>query len=207
MAERTLLSIVVPTKNRPPSLRRLLESLQHQDYRPYEVIVVDDSSDASVSSLNGISVIRREVSGGTGPARNDGSGERVNFLGQRGDVARLLAADIHCQPNTGPKPFGITFIEALYAGLPVVTTSIGGAMEIVDGSCGMLVAPHDPAALAGALRALIEDGELRARLGEAGPARAATLCDPARQMARLAEILNQAGARFAKPPQRHLASA
>jgi glycosyltransferase involved in cell wall biosynthesis len=114
-----------------------------------------------------------------------GIGPRVNFLGQRSDVARLLAAaDI--QPNTGPEPFGITFIEALYARLPVVTTSIGGAVEIVDASCGMLVAPDDPAALAGALRGLIEDGELRARLGAAGPARAAALCDPAREMVRLA---------------------
>lgn len=73
MAERTLLSIVVPTKNRPDSLGRLLESLQRQDYRPYEVIVIDDASDAPVSTnLNGVSVIRREVSGGPGPARNDG---------------------------------------------------------------------------------------------------------------------------------------
>ena len=82
-----------------------------------------------------------------------GIGSRVHFLGQRGDVARLLAtADIHCQPNTGPEPFGITFIEALYAGLPVVTTAIGGALEIVDGSCGILVEPDDPAALAAGAR-------------------------------------------------------
>jgi glycosyltransferase involved in cell wall biosynthesis len=74
VAARTLLSIVVPTKNRQQSLRRLLESLQRQDYQPCEVIVVDDASDAPVSSLNGISVIRREVSGGCGPARNDGIG-------------------------------------------------------------------------------------------------------------------------------------
>src|ERR1700730_12000118 len=73
-ASRNLLSIVIPTKNRPQSLRRLLESLQRQDYRPHEVIVVDDASDAPVSSLNGVSVIRREVSGGCGPARNDGIG-------------------------------------------------------------------------------------------------------------------------------------
>lgn len=121
-----------------------------------------------------------------------GIGPRVNFLGQRGDVARLLAAaDIHCQPNTGPEPFGITFIEALYAGLPVVTTSIGGALEIVDGSCGVLVAPDDPAALAGALGRLIADRELRARLGAAGPARATALCEPRAQMQALARALTR----------------
>lgn len=119
-----------------------------------------------------------------------GIGPRVKFLGQRGDVTRMLAAaDIHCQPNTGPEPFGITFIEALYAGLPVVSTSIGGAIEIIDGSCGMLVEPDDPAALAGALRRLIEDRELRARMGAAGPARAAALCEPQAQMAALARAL------------------
>jgi glycosyltransferase involved in cell wall biosynthesis len=117
-------------------------------------------------------------------------GPRVNFLGQRGDVARLLAAaDIHCQPNTGPEPFGITFIEALYAGLPVVTTSIGGALEIVDGSCGIPIEPDDPAALTTALRRLIEDRELRACLGAAGPARATALCEPRAQMRALARAL------------------
>lgn len=124
--------------------------------------------------------------------------DRVRFVGQRSDVGRLLAvADIYCQPNTAPESFGLTFIEALYAKLPVVTTAIGGALEIVDGSCGMLVGPNDPAALAAALGKLIEDGELRGRLGAAGPARAAALCDPARQMARLAEILNQTVAHLA----------
>jgi glycosyltransferase involved in cell wall biosynthesis len=119
-----------------------------------------------------------------------GLGPRVNFLGQRGDAARLLAAaDIYCQPNTGPEPFGITFVEALYAGLPVVTTAIGGALEIVDGSCGILVAPDDPAALAAALGRLIEDRELRTRLGAAGPARAAALCDPRAQLQALARAL------------------
>src|SRR4029077_2024641 len=100
-----------------------------------------------------------------------GIAPRVNFLGQRGDVARLLAAaDIHCQPNTGPEPFGITFIEALYAGLRVVTSAIGGALEIVDDSCGILVEPNDPAALAAVLGRLIEDRGLAALLGGAGPA-------------------------------------
>ena len=72
MGKRELLSIVVPTKNRASSLRRLLASLQHQDYQPCEVIVVDDASDAPPRSENGVRVILRETSGGPGPARNDG---------------------------------------------------------------------------------------------------------------------------------------
>jgi glycosyltransferase involved in cell wall biosynthesis len=108
--------------------------------------------------------------------------DRVRFAGQRIDVERILAAsDIHCQPNISPEPFGIAFIEALYAGIPVVTTQIGGALEIVDRSCGVMVPPGDPAALAVALDELVADGEARRCLGEAGPARARELCDPERQ--------------------------
>ncbi|MBF6559872.1 MAG: glycosyltransferase [Candidatus Binataceae bacterium] len=119
-------------------------------------------------------------------ARELGIGDRVRFLGQRTDVARLLgAADVHCQPNAGAEPFGIVFIEALGAGLPVVSVALGGALEIIDESCGILVAPGATAALAEALRRLIIDGAERARLGAAGPARAAQLCDTATQMARL----------------------
>ena len=117
--------------------------------------------------------------------------DRVMFLGQRSDVPRILeAADIHCQPNTGPDSFGITFIEALYAGIPVVTTAMGGAQEIVDDSCGILVPPNDPQALGAALQQLIQDSALRSRLGAAGPIRARQLCDPATQMARLGELLS-----------------
>jgi glycosyltransferase involved in cell wall biosynthesis len=112
--------------------------------------------------------------------------DHVRFLGQRADVRQLLAAaDIHCQPNIGPEPFGITFLEALDAGLPVVTTAQGGALEIVDQTCGILTPPGDAEALARSLRKLIESPDLRSHLGRAGPPRARALCDPARQMSRL----------------------
>jgi len=119
-----------------------------------------------------------------------GISERVRFLDQRTDVARLLsAADIFCQPNVAGEPFGIVFIEALHAQLPVVTTDIGGAREIVDDSCGMLVRPGDVRALAGSLRTLIENKTERARLGTAGPTRARVLCDPALQMDQFRQAL------------------
>jgi glycosyltransferase involved in cell wall biosynthesis len=119
-----------------------------------------------------------------------GIAQRVRFVGQRDDIPRLLAAaDVHCQPNSGPEPFGIAFVEALYAGLPVVTTALGGALEIVDPSCGILVPAGDAASLATALRGLIENPDRRKALGAAGQSRAAALCDPSRQLQRLYELL------------------
>lgn len=115
--------------------------------------------------------------------------ERVRFIGDRRDIASVMrAADIHCQPNTAPEPFGLAFVEALYAGLPVVTTAMGGACEIVTADCGVLVPPGDVQALANALQRLIADPGERRRLGSAGPARAAALCDPAEQLATLRRV-------------------
>ena len=115
---------------------------------------------------------------------------RVRFLGERTDMGALYAAaDIYCQPNTRPDSYGLTFIEALYAGLPVVTAGIGGAMEIVDATCGVLVPPSDPTALADALRHLLGDAAARRTLGNAGPARARMLSDPSARVADLAAQL------------------
>lgn len=118
---------------------------------------------------------------------------RVRFTGERADVPRLAAsADIYCQPNRDPEAFGIAFVEALVAGLPVVTTAAGGALEIVgDDECGRLVPPGDVPALAAALEQLIANAPLRRALGARGPARARTLCDGPTQMARLAEMLTK----------------
>jgi glycosyltransferase involved in cell wall biosynthesis len=122
-----------------------------------------------------------------------GIAERTRFLGERRDVPALMrAADVHCQPNSVAEPFGLTYVEALHAGLPVVTTAIGGALEIVTEKCGILVPAGNPDALRGALASVIQHPELRMRLGAAGPARAGTICDPARQLATLAEVLARA---------------
>jgi glycosyltransferase involved in cell wall biosynthesis len=123
-------------------------------------------------------------------ARRSGIGDRVQFLGQRSDVARLFAAaDVHCQPNSEPEPFGIVFVEALYAGLPVVTVAHGGGLEIVDDTCGIRVPPGNTTGLTDSLRRVITDSAFRRRLGDNGPARAAALCSPAIQLRQLAQCI------------------
>jgi len=115
---------------------------------------------------------------------------RVRLLGERRDVRRLLVgADLLAQANVGAEPFGVVFAEALLAGVPVVTTNMGGAPEIVDDSCGRLVAPRDLDALAAALGELISNAALRASLGAAGVAHASARCDPSVVLPRLEAAL------------------
>ncbi|MFL6280579.1 MAG: glycosyltransferase family 4 protein [Vicinamibacterales bacterium] len=130
--------------------------------------------------------------------RKLGLESRATFLGERRDVDRLMAgADVLAQSNIEPEPFGIIFAEALRAGVPVLTTNMGGAPEIVDDSCGLLVPPHDPAALAKALQSLVSDRALRDALGAGGPGRAAMLCDPSRVVAQLSEAVTSISIRTA----------
>jgi glycosyltransferase involved in cell wall biosynthesis len=128
-----------------------------------------------------------------------GISARLRFVGERADVSDLLSAsDLYCQPNLSPEGFGLTFVEAMANGLPVVTTGIGGALEIVDDTCGVLVPHGDATAMsaltAAALTRLISDRRERDRLGEGGRVRARTLCDPETQMRTIAELLENVGA-------------
>jgi glycosyltransferase involved in cell wall biosynthesis len=123
-----------------------------------------------------------------------GIAERVRFWGQRTDVPRLLAAsDVYCQPNDSlPEGMGNAFVEAMACGLPVVTTGIGGAPEVVTESCGVLVAPGDASGLAAALKKLITDQQWRGDLGGVGRLRAESLFSPRIQIPRMYEALGGA---------------
>jgi glycosyltransferase involved in cell wall biosynthesis/2-polyprenyl-3-methyl-5-hydroxy-6-metoxy-1,4-benzoquinol methylase len=127
-----------------------------------------------------------------------GLADRVTFLGQRSDVPAIMqAADIYCQPNAAPEPFGVVFLEALAAGLPVVTTAMGGPLEIVDERCGSLVQPGVQP-LSAALARLIDDDAKRSALSREAPARARELCDLETRVRELADAL--AGPKKSNPP-------
>ena len=102
---------------------------------------------------------------------------RIHFAGalHRRLVAQLLAdSDIFVNPgvidgNGRAEGLGITTIEAMASGLPVVASRVGGIPEtIVDQSTGLLIPPGDPIALATAIRQLIDDPQRRASMGHQG---------------------------------------
>jgi len=81
-------------------------------------------------------------------------------------------ADICVAPSLWAEPFGMVAVEAMACGRPIVASRVGGlADSVVDGETGFLVPPDDPAALADKLRALLNDYELRLKMGRHGRAR------------------------------------
>jgi glycosyltransferase involved in cell wall biosynthesis len=118
-----------------------------------------------------------------------GLSQRVSFIGHRDDMEAVLAAcDVYCQPNETPEPFGMVFVEAMYAGKPVVGRALGGAAEIVTPDCGILCPPGAPP-LTAALRRLVESRQVREQMSMAGPTRAAQLCGPERFRAQFSAAL------------------
>src|SRR5262249_49470004 len=100
-------------------------------------------------------------------------GDRVKFLGWRNDVADLLAGvDAFVLASLG-EGFGLSILEAMVHGLPVIATQVVAIPEIVaHGETGVLVPPRGPVALAEAIGALEVNAEMRARFGRAGQQRA-----------------------------------
>ncbi|HEX7491560.1 MAG TPA: glycosyltransferase family 4 protein [Candidatus Limnocylindrales bacterium] len=100
----------------------------------------------------------------------------VEFLGRVSDAEKtqlFKTADIFCSPATGRESFGIVLLEAMAAGTAIVCSDIHGYKGVVQrGRQAILVPPHDAKALAGGLTELLEDPDLRARMGEAGLERA-----------------------------------
>jgi rhamnosyl/mannosyltransferase len=127
----------------------------------------------------------RLLLGGTGPlteslhqrAASCEATERITFLGRVPEAdlpAYYQACDVFCMPSVErSEAFGIVQIEAMAAGKPVVCCELGNGVTYVNrhGATGLVVPPRDAPALAGALRTLIDDRALCARLGAQGRAR------------------------------------
>jgi glycosyltransferase involved in cell wall biosynthesis len=79
------------------------------------------------------------------------------------------AADVVCQVSRWEEGFGFVIAEAMASGKPLVGTRVGAIPELVhDGKTGFLVDRRDPPAIAARILELLEDREMRARMGRAG---------------------------------------
>lgn len=125
---------------------------------------------------------------GDGPLRSEleaqalslGIGDRVHFLGEihnRDIAAYYHASDVFALASVArSEAFGIVQLEAMACGLPVVNTALDSGVPFVslDGLTGLTVPPGDSAALSRALNKLLDDDELRGRLGDAARKRVDT---------------------------------
>ena len=136
------------------SYRLLAEAMQSLLDLPWTLLIVGDGP------------ARREVETAFRPLPPD----RLRWAGAvpEGDLPDICAgADLMIWPAVN-EAYGMALLEAQSAGLPVIAGCSGGVADIVrDGRTGLLTAPGDAAALAGAARALLLDAELRRRMSGA----------------------------------------
>jgi hypothetical protein len=128
------------------------------------------------SELTAGSVLAHLIVLGGGPelaaledlATGYGIGDRVHFLGRVDDVVQgYRAADVFALASR-VEAFGLVLAEAGHFGLPVVSTSVGGIPEVIlHGETGLLTRPDDVSAFSRALAQLMNDPDLRRRLGVA----------------------------------------
>jgi len=155
-----LLGIVgrlVPIKDHP-TLFQALTLLPDGDQAPHLLVVGDGERREELQRL----------------AHRLGLGSRVHFLGWRDDLETILGGldVVICSSRNEGTP--VALIEAMAAGVPVLSTDVGGVGDLVThGETGWLVPPGDPSALARGIERLLGDPALRHRL--AGAARPVAL--------------------------------
>jgi glycosyltransferase involved in cell wall biosynthesis len=172
-------------------------------------VLIRALAEPALAQIGAVAVIAGDAyPGETAPdiqalARAVGVQERVQMLGFRPDPDQILASvDAVAVPSTRPDPLPNSAIEALAAGKPVVASNSGGLTEIVrNGETGILVPPNDPAALAKALRALADDPERRARMGEAASADAHERFSRERMLDQIEAVYASIGVRRSQRPR------
>jgi rhamnosyl/mannosyltransferase len=124
--------------------------------------------------------------------------DRIEILGRVPDAdlpAYYDAADIFALPSIArTETFGVVQLEAMAAGLPVVSTDLPTGVPWVnqDGVSGLVVPPGNPAALAAAITRLGADEDLRSRLGASARGRAASMFSIERMIDAFKDVVDDA---------------
>ena len=105
---------------------------------------------------------------------SSGRKDQIIFAGYREDAKSLMeGADICVVPSVWQEAFGLSVLEPMARGVPVIATRVGGIPEVVvEGETGLLVQPGDEVALARALDQLLANPVERQRMGDNGRRRA-----------------------------------
>jgi glycosyltransferase involved in cell wall biosynthesis len=95
--------------------------------------------------------------------------ENVVFAGERSDILEILSLiDIFVLPSVR-EGFGLSLLEAMECGKPIIATNVGGIPEVVkSGVNGILVPPKDPEALYSAMIKLLDDKDMMKKMGYEG---------------------------------------
>lgn len=165
----------------------------------------------AVAQLGARGAAARLLIAGDGPERAAiaaavaqlGLTDRVQLLGQRDDVAALMAAaDIVVLPSLR-EGLSNVILEGMMSGRPVLASRVGGSVELIeDGTSGGLFTSGDAAGLAAQLERLIGDAGLRARLGAQARAQAVARFGMAAMVQAYERLYAQAVARQRPPAAR-----
>jgi glycosyltransferase involved in cell wall biosynthesis len=109
------------------------------------------------------------VATGDPPGRVDPFTRFIGWQSQEDLPRHLRAADMLVMPTIAQEALGRTAVEAMGVGRPVIASRLGGLpFTVIDGATGLLCEPGDPEDLARKIETLLDDAELRLRLGLAG---------------------------------------
>ncbi len=168
------------TKPLAPEARRELRA--SLGYDEHDVVIITTSRlslkngvDDLIRSLTALSDRTKALIVGVGEDADKlrvltgqkGLTDRVTFLGKKSHdelPALLHASDIFCRPSLS-EGLGISFLEAMAAGLPIIGTPVGGIPDfLTDGETGVFCQPRDPASIAAAVERIQTEPGLRDRL-------------------------------------------
>jgi glycosyltransferase involved in cell wall biosynthesis len=117
---------------------------------------------------------------GTGPIENElkkryGTNPNIHFFGWRRDIPQILkASDLFVLPSLR-EAFGLSVVEAMASGVPVIATDNGGTKDIIEnGKSGLLVPPGDSESLLRAIKTLLDNPGQRRDMAKSGQERAKT---------------------------------